>query len=80
MSADLVALDSGEPEAVNKVQATLISEEFVGSVVTLFLESADGQEYKVQMQERALLDLDLSTGTTVWLSWEVENAHILDGE
>jgi len=48
-------------------------------VVTLFLESADGQEYKVQMQERDVLDLDLSAGSSVWLSWKSENAHVLEG-
>ena len=79
VSADLVSLTNDEPSAANSVQATLISEEFIGSVVTLFLESADGQEFKVQMQERELLSLDLTTGSVVWLGWESENAHILDG-
>lgn len=79
VSADLVSADAAEPDAANKVQATLISEEFIGSVVTLFLESADGQEYKVQMQERDVLDLDLSAGRPVWLSWKSENAHVLEG-
>ncbi len=79
VSADLVTLSATEPDAANKVQATLISEEFIGSVVTLFLESGDGQEFKVQMQERALMGLDLKPGAQVWLSWEAENAHILGG-
>ncbi|WP_425043344.1 ABC transporter ATP-binding protein [Primorskyibacter sp. S87] len=78
VSADLVALGLGEPEGPNSVQAKLISEEFIGSVVTLFLEGGDGQEFKVQMQERELLNLDLSAGTVVWLSWKPENAHMLE--
>ena len=77
VSADLVTLSSDEPDAVNKAQATLISEEFIGSVVTLFFEGADGQEYKVQMQERALTGLDLAHGGTFWLSWDPKNANIL---
>ncbi|MEM1432052.1 MAG: ABC transporter ATP-binding protein [Pseudomonadota bacterium] len=79
VSADLVRLETEEPDAVNKVQARLISEEFIGSVVTLFLESADGHEFKVQMQERDLLNLDLSVDSVAWLSWAPDDAHVLEG-
>lgn len=80
VSADLVSLSLTEPKDENRVQCTLISEEFVGSMVTLFLESADGHDFKVQMQERDLIELDLHSGSQIWLSWEVQNAHVLDGE
>lgn len=79
VSADLVSLSRDIPEDVNKVQVTLISEEFIGSVVTLFLESGDGQEFKVQMQERDVLNLDLVADQSVWLGWSTQNAHILEG-
>ncbi|MGA9436433.1 MAG: ABC transporter ATP-binding protein [Roseobacter sp.] len=78
VSADLVSLSRDEPEDANKVQVTLISEEFIGSVVTLFLESNDGHEFKVQMQEREVLNLDLAADQSVWLSWSTANAHILE--
>lgn len=77
VSADLVSLTLTEPEALNRAEATLISEEFIGSVVTLFFEGAGGQEFKVQMQERALLELDLEPGSTVWLNWDSASANIL---
>ncbi|MFN3211313.1 MAG: ABC transporter ATP-binding protein [Roseovarius sp.] len=80
VSADLVSLSLEDPQTANKVQAKLISEEFIGSVVTLFLESGDGQEFKVQMQERQLMNYALSAGSQVWLSWETKNAHMLDGD
>ncbi len=80
VSADLVSLSVEEPQDRNRVLCTLISEEFVGSMVTLFLESSDGHEFKVQMQERDLIELDLHSGSQIWLSWAVENAHVLDGE
>jgi len=80
VSADLMALSLSEPSDGNKAKATLISEEFIGSVVTVFLEGDHGQEYKVQMQERALADLDLSPGAHVWLSWDAENANILEAQ
>jgi spermidine/putrescine transport system ATP-binding protein len=77
VSADLLTLTETEPDTANKAQATLISEEFIGSVVTLFLEGADGLEFKVQMQERALMELDLEPGAILWLGWDTANANIL---
>jgi spermidine/putrescine transport system ATP-binding protein len=80
VSADLVTVTLDPPDAPNQVAATLLTEEFVGSMVTLFLESADGHEFKVQMQERELNQLDLRSGKQVWLSWTAENAHMLESD
>jgi spermidine/putrescine transport system ATP-binding protein len=77
ISADLVHLSLEKPTEENTVLCTLISEEFVGSMVTLFLESADGHEFKVQMQERELSKFDLKGGDAVWLSWSAASAHVL---
>jgi len=79
ISADLVRLTTSKPKAENAVQAKLISEEFIGSVVTLFRESADGTEFKVQVQERELATLDLKSSDTLWLSWPAASAHLLPG-
>jgi spermidine/putrescine transport system ATP-binding protein len=79
ISADLVRLITSKPKAENAVQAKLISEEFIGSVVTLFLESADSTEFKVQVQERELSTLDLKSSDTLWLSWPAASAHLLPG-
>ncbi|MEM8821010.1 MAG: ABC transporter ATP-binding protein [Pseudomonadota bacterium] len=76
VSADLVHI-AAEPGEAPGIQATLISEEFIGSVVTLFLEAADGTEFKVQLQERALAGLDLHGGAQFHLSWAAESAHLL---
>ena len=75
VSADLVEISRAPREGA--VEATLISEEFVGSVVTLFLEGAGGMEFKVQVQERALAELDLHAGGAFHLRWDGANAHIL---
>ncbi len=77
IAADLVRLTDTKPEAENVIACSLISEEFVGSVVTLFLESADGQEFKVQVQERHLTEIDLKTDGPLFLSWPSESAHLL---
>lgn len=73
VSADMMQVGGGE----NQLQATVISEEFVGSIVTAFLEAEDGTELKVQLQERALADLGLETGKTVTLGWHASDGHLL---
>ncbi len=80
ISADLVHLSLDKPASENAAQCKLISEEFVGSMVTLFLEDAKGHEFKVQMQERELSTFDLKSGDDVWLSWDTQSAHVLNEE
>lgn len=78
ISADLVHIAMDEPAGENIARCRLISEEFVGSMVTLFLEDAQGQEFKVQMQERELSKFSLHSGDEIWLSWDTQSAHVLD--
>jgi len=73
IAADMVQIGASE----NSIAATVLSEEFVGSMVTVFLEAADGTELKVQLQERSLGDLDLRAGTSVTLGWNTADSHLL---
>ena len=73
VAADMMQIGPGE----NSIKATVISEEFVGSIVTAFLEAADGTELKVQLQERALAALDLSAGTKITLNWATKDGHLM---
>ncbi len=73
IAGDMMQVGAGE----NSIEATVISEEFVGSIVTVFLESDDGTELKVQMQERAFVDLDLRAGTKATLHWATDDGHLL---
>lgn len=81
VSGDLVQISKSCPNTVNQVECTLISEEFVGSFVTLFLESANDStektEFKVEVQQRELEQLDLNPGGRFWLSWEPGHAYVL---
>ena len=77
ISADLVHIAREKPSSENKVLCKLISEEFVGSMVTLFLEDAKGHEFKVQMQERELSKFELTRHDEIWLSWDTDMAHVL---
>ncbi len=79
IAADLVEISRSQSAAENSVTASLISEEFIGSVVTLFLETEDGTELKVQLQERELTTLDHTSGGPFYLSWQSSSAHALSG-
>jgi spermidine/putrescine transport system ATP-binding protein len=76
IAADRVRIGEG---AENSVEARLVSEAFVGSVVTLHLEAADGTGFRVQLQERALDALALEDGDRVTLGWDAADAHLLGG-
>lgn len=73
VAADMVHVGEGE----NGLEATVLSEEFVGSMVTVYLEAEDGTELKFQLQERALAGLDLAAGRKLTLSWNTTDGHVL---
>ena len=77
VSADRAAL-AGEPTgAENEIALSLISEEFVGSVVTLHLEDANGDAFRVQKQQREFDDLALDVGGRMWARWDAADAFVL---
>ncbi|MEC8806191.1 MAG: ABC transporter ATP-binding protein [Pseudomonadota bacterium] len=80
VAADLAQISLTRPRTGNSIACSLISEEFIGSVVTLFLEAEDGSELKVQLQERELSKMDLKSLTTVYLSWATDQAHYIGAE
>ncbi|MEC7650524.1 MAG: ABC transporter ATP-binding protein [Pseudomonadota bacterium] len=80
VAADLAQISLTKPRTGNSIACSLISEEFIGSVVTLFLEAEDGSELKVQLQERELSKMDLKSLTTVYLSWATDQAHYIGAE
>lgn len=79
VAADVVSIAVTRPAAKNVFTAQLISEEFIGSMVTLFFEAADGMEVKVQVQERMLEGVPRDTGQQLFLSFDPSHAHVLKG-
>jgi spermidine/putrescine transport system ATP-binding protein len=79
VAADVMAISATRPAARNTLMAQLISEEFVGSMVTLFFEAAGGMEVKVQVQERLLEGIPREPGQQLYLSFDPSHAHVLKG-
>jgi spermidine/putrescine transport system ATP-binding protein len=80
VAADLVQLSTKKPTTGNAVECQLISEQFTGTTVTLFLEAPDGSEIKVQIGQRELETIDLHHGAKIYASWPPARAHVLQGK
>jgi spermidine/putrescine transport system ATP-binding protein len=63
--------------AVNVVPVRVIGEEFVGATATLYLETAQGQEIRVQKGHDELADLPLEIGQDLFTSWAPEDGHLV---
>jgi spermidine/putrescine transport system ATP-binding protein len=68
--------DSGQPG----IEASVAGEEFIGGTAMIFLETAGGQEIKVQKSHDELSVLNLHPGSKVVVHWESGNCHVLPGE
>ncbi len=77
VAADLVQLTTTRPDTQNVVECQLISEQFMGTTVTLFLEAKDGTELKVQIGQRELETIDTARGGKLYASWPETRAHVL---
>ncbi len=77
VSADNIVLSEQTPKHPNQVSCRVISEEFIGSVVTLHVETEQGVELKVQKQQRELDTLDIRIGKPLWASWQTKNIYLL---
>ena len=77
ISADLVRLSTSAANDTNEMECRFISEEFVGSIVTVLAETPDGADFRIQLQQRELSELDLKVGATVYVRWDSHDAHLL---
>ena len=77
VSADRVALNATPEAHRNAVTGTVISEEFIGSVVTLHLDIGGGAVFRVQKQAHELDTVDITPGQTFHASWRAEDTYVL---
>ena len=72
ISADLVQISMEDPGTQNSLHCRFISEEFVGSIVTIFAELEDGSDFKVQARQRDLASMSLEEGVAFFASWSAD--------
>jgi spermidine/putrescine transport system ATP-binding protein len=76
VAADRVTVSRARPEAPT-IRAAFLSEEFAGTGIICYFETPDGAEWKAQVTERQLADLQPESGQEFWLSWDPGRAHVM---
>ena len=81
ISADNLEISESGSNRPNSVQCSVVSEEFIGTVVSLLVETVgDGSgpvELKIQKQQRDIDRFSFDEQTAVWISWSAKNVYIL---
>ena len=77
VSADRLELGGTDSDADNSHQCRIISEEFVGAIVTVLVETPSGHELKIQKQQKELESQDLHAGQTMTVAWPREAVYII---
>ncbi len=62
---------------VNAVPVKVVGEEFVGATATIYLETAQGQEVRVQKGHDELVALPLGIGQQLYAWWNPEDGHLV---
>ncbi|WP_027233577.1 ABC transporter ATP-binding protein [Leisingera caerulea] len=70
----------GTPWTGNSIEATVVGGEFAGASATVFLETDQGQELKVQKGHDELKTVDIRAGQRLLVHWLPEHCHVLPGE
>ncbi len=77
ISADSLELSTTAQNQANEVCCTVVSEAFIGTVVTLLVETGDGVELKIQKQQRDIDRFTLDGEIPLWVSWSPYSVYIL---
>src|SRR5262249_3039830 len=77
ISADVVGLSSEQRGAKNIIVGQIRGEEFIGSVITLFLELSDGSVFRVQKQQHEVKRLQAQFGSKLNAYWDPELTYVL---
>ncbi|NKB77060.1 MAG: ATP-binding cassette domain-containing protein [Gammaproteobacteria bacterium] len=83
ISADAMDLSMTEEQSKdNQFRCRLVSESFVGAMVTMLVETDSGIELKIQLFQKELDQIGFSentssSGTFLWVSWSKSSVYIL---
>jgi len=81
VSGDRLTLSKEAPSHdYNRLEASVVGEEFVGATAVIHLEAMGQIEIKAQKSHDELDHLHLHPGSKVWVSWRPDASHILPGE
>lgn len=76
VAADRVTVSRSRPEGA-AIRAAFLSEEFAGTGIICYFETPDGAEWKAQVTEAQLADLQPESGQEFWLSWDPARVHVM---
>ena len=77
ISGDSIAIGAKEGTLDNCVDGVMVSEQFVGSVVTIYVETPAGQEFRVQARQHELALIEIDAGKPLRLAWSADSAYLL---
>jgi spermidine/putrescine transport system ATP-binding protein len=77
ISADSISIAAPGATADNLLDTTVLSEQFIGSVVTVYLETAAGQALRIQARQHEIALVDIDPGKPLRLSWAASSAYLL---
>ena len=78
VAADRVSVTAEQPATGATLECSFISEEFAGTSIILYLETATGDEIKASVDETTLAVLDPEPGARLWVSWNAQAEHELE--
>jgi spermidine/putrescine transport system ATP-binding protein len=76
VAADRVTVRRDRPEGA-AIRAAFLSEEFAGIGIICYFETPDGAEWKAQVTEQQLAELQPESGQEFWLSWDPARVHVM---
>ena len=77
ISADRLKLARDDPRQENQCQCRVISEEFIGTVVSILVEAGDDTELKIQKQQREVEEIGITGDQPLWACWSAKDVYIL---
>jgi len=77
ISADSISITAPGGVADNLVDTTVVSEQFIGSLVTIYVETGTGQTLRIQARRHEIADLDIGPGQPLRLCWATPSAFLL---
>ena len=77
ISADRLNLSEHQDNVENQYPCSIVSEEFVGTVITLLVETENGVELRIQKQQRELEQFNIGSEVSLWASWLPQDVYIL---